>query len=144
MKNALEADLLEPHDLSLIWFALLHRLREAPEQRMRMNDLRDASLYTKSGITRLIDRIEAAGFVTRVRSVASAVAAIRNRIPAKPNGGRSWTPILMNIHVDPQIKLRRHQTKNGKLAQPGSELFAQSFRGKPTAGDGLRRPVGAD
>ena len=66
--NALEADLLDQHDLPLIWFDLLNRLREAPEQRMRMNDLKDASLFTKSGITRLIDRIEAAGFVTRVRS----------------------------------------------------------------------------
>jgi DNA-binding MarR family transcriptional regulator len=66
--NALEADLLEEHDLPLIWFDLLNRLRETPEQRMRMNDLKDASLFTKSGITRLIDRIEAAGFVTRVRS----------------------------------------------------------------------------
>jgi len=66
--NALEADLLEQHDLPLIWFDLLNRLREAPEQRMRMNDLKDASLFTKSGITRLIDRIETAGFVTRVRS----------------------------------------------------------------------------
>ena len=68
MKNALEADLLEQHDLPLTWFDLLNRLREAPEQRMRMNDLKDASLFTKSGITRLIDRIEASGFVTRVRS----------------------------------------------------------------------------
>jgi DNA-binding MarR family transcriptional regulator len=68
VKNALEADLLEQHDLPLIWFDLLNRLREAPEQRMRMSDLKDASLFTKSGITRLIDRIEASGFVTRVRS----------------------------------------------------------------------------
>jgi len=68
VKNALEADLLEQHDLPLIWFDLLNRLREAPDQRMRMNDLKDASLFTKSGITRLIDRIEATGFVTRVRS----------------------------------------------------------------------------
>lgn len=66
--NALEADLLEQHDLPLIWFDLLNRLREAPDHRMRMNDLKDASLFTNSGITRLIDRIEAAGFVTRVRS----------------------------------------------------------------------------
>ena len=66
--NALEADLLEQHDLPLIWFDLLNRLREAPDQRMRMNDLKDASLFTNSGITRLIDRIEAAGFVTRIRS----------------------------------------------------------------------------
>ncbi len=66
--DALEADLLEQHDLPLIWFDLLNRLREAPEQRMRMNDLKNASLFTKSGITRLIDRIEAAGFVTRIRS----------------------------------------------------------------------------
>lgn len=65
--RALEADLQEQHDLSMIWFDLMNRLRESPDQRMRMGDLQEASLFTTSNITRLIDRIEAAGYVRRER-----------------------------------------------------------------------------
>ena len=66
--RALEADLLEQHDLPITWFDVMNRLREAPGQRLRMHELEAASLFTKSGLTRLVDRIEDAGFVRRERS----------------------------------------------------------------------------
>src|SRR3990172_5062716 len=66
--RSLEADLLEQHDLPVTWFDILNRLREAPGQRLRMHELEEASLFTRSGLTRLVDRIEAAGFVRRERS----------------------------------------------------------------------------
>jgi DNA-binding MarR family transcriptional regulator len=66
--NALGADLLEQHDLPLTWFDVLNRLREAPDQRLRMTDLGERLVFSKSGLTRLIDRIEAAGLVRRERS----------------------------------------------------------------------------
>ena len=65
---ALEADLLEQHDLPITWFDVMNRLREAPGGRLRMHELERASLSTRSGLTRLIDRIEAAGYVRRERS----------------------------------------------------------------------------
>jgi hypothetical protein len=43
-------------------------------------------------------------------SDASTTLAIRNRIPANVIGGMRLTPILINIHVEPQIKQRRIQT----------------------------------
>ena len=64
----LESELLEQHDLPLPWFDVLGRLNAAPDRRMRMRDLEQASLFTRSGMTRLIDRIEASGFVQRERS----------------------------------------------------------------------------
>lgn len=66
--QALEADLLEQHELPITWFDLMNRLREAPGQRLRMRELEEASLFTKSGLTRLVDRIESAGFVRRERT----------------------------------------------------------------------------
>lgn len=66
--RALEDDLLEQHDLPLTWFDVMNRLREAPGQRLRMHELEQASLFTRSGLTRLVDRIEQAGFVRRERS----------------------------------------------------------------------------
>ncbi len=66
--RALEADMIEQHDLPLTWFDLLSRIKQAPGQRLRMHQLEEASLFTRSGITGLADRLEKAGFVRRERS----------------------------------------------------------------------------
>ncbi len=66
--RALEADMLEQHDLPLTWFDLLSRIKQTPGQRLRMHELEEASLFTRSGITGLADRLEQAGFVRRERS----------------------------------------------------------------------------
>ena len=66
--RALEADMLEQHGLPITWFDLLSRLSDAPHQRMRMHELEEASLFTRSGITALADRLENAGLVRRERS----------------------------------------------------------------------------
>ncbi|MGI8549373.1 MAG: MarR family winged helix-turn-helix transcriptional regulator [Dehalococcoidia bacterium] len=52
-------------EISLAWFDVLQQLSLAPECRRRMTDLADAVLLSKSGLTRLVDRIEAAGLVNR-------------------------------------------------------------------------------
>lgn len=64
----LEADMLEQHGLPITWFDLLSRLSDAPHQRMRMRELEEASIFTRSGITALADRLESAGLVRRERS----------------------------------------------------------------------------
>ncbi len=66
--RALEADMLEEHDLPITWFDLLSRLKQAPDQRLRMHQLEEASVFTRSGLTRVSDRLEEAGFVRREQS----------------------------------------------------------------------------
>ena len=61
--------MLEQHDLPITWFDVLGRLKQAPGQQMRMHQLEEASLFTRSGLTRLADRLEEAGLVRRDRSV---------------------------------------------------------------------------
>jgi len=64
----LEADMVEQHGLPLTWFDVLNRLDQAPDGRLRMRDLEEQLVFMNSGITRLVDRIEAAGFVRRERA----------------------------------------------------------------------------
>ncbi|MEU6717735.1 MarR family transcriptional regulator [Nonomuraea sp. NPDC046802] len=61
----LEAELLVAHDLPLASYEVLMQLAEAPERRLRMNDLADRVLLSRSGLTRLIDRLQRDGLVTR-------------------------------------------------------------------------------
>lgn len=51
--------------ISLTWFDVLQQLSLAPDQRLRMQELADALLLSKSGLTRLVDRIEKEGLVAR-------------------------------------------------------------------------------
>lgn len=61
----LNALLVAEHDLTLSDYEVLLRLARAPERRMRRVDLAEQVLLTASGITRLLDGLEAAGYVER-------------------------------------------------------------------------------
>ncbi|BDB60352.1 MULTISPECIES: MarR family winged helix-turn-helix transcriptional regulator [Rhodococcus] len=62
----LDKQLLRDSDISFTDFEILVLLSEAPDRRMRMRDLADASTTTRSGITRAVSRMENAGWVRRV------------------------------------------------------------------------------
>jgi DNA-binding MarR family transcriptional regulator len=64
----LEDDMLEQHDLPITWFDVLGRLKQTPDGRLRMHELEEVSVFTRSGMTRLADRLESAGLVRRERS----------------------------------------------------------------------------
>jgi len=59
------ADLQATHGLTLNAYEVLLHLAHAPERRMRRVDLAGSVLLTASGITRLLDGLERAGYVDR-------------------------------------------------------------------------------
>jgi DNA-binding MarR family transcriptional regulator len=61
----LEQELQAAHGLSLPWYDVLVQLNEAPGRRLRMTELAAAVLLSKSGLTRLVDRMLSAGLVGR-------------------------------------------------------------------------------
>lgn len=65
--RCLEAELLAEQRLSLGAYDVLVQLSEAPDHRLRMAELAEAVLLSRSGVTRLVDRLERAGLVSRER-----------------------------------------------------------------------------
>jgi DNA-binding MarR family transcriptional regulator len=63
--ESLEHKLESEAGVPLAWHEVLSRLVAAPEGRLRMLDLAGLIMLSKSGVTRLIDRMEEAGLVTR-------------------------------------------------------------------------------
>jgi DNA-binding MarR family transcriptional regulator len=61
----LERDLTAEAGLPLAWYDVLLQLAEAPNRRLRMAELADSVLLSRSGLTRLVDRLQAAGLVVR-------------------------------------------------------------------------------
>jgi DNA-binding MarR family transcriptional regulator len=63
--DRLDHELREEAGMSLPEYSALLQLAEAPEQRLRMSQLAEGIFLTRSGVTRLIDRLVAEGLVTR-------------------------------------------------------------------------------
>ena len=63
--KALDAELLEAHGLPLTSYEVLITLDAAPGHRRRMSELADSVLLSRSGMTRLVDRLERDGLLAR-------------------------------------------------------------------------------
>jgi DNA-binding MarR family transcriptional regulator len=65
LSKALDAELIREHDLPLTQYEVLLFLHDAPEGRLRMSELADGVLLSRSGLTRLVDRMERDGLLRR-------------------------------------------------------------------------------
>src|SRR3954454_13936184 len=64
--DVLDAELERDAGISQRWYDVLVHLEESPDG-VPMNALAERILYSKSGFTRVVDRMEEAGLVRRVR-----------------------------------------------------------------------------
>jgi DNA-binding MarR family transcriptional regulator len=65
MTKALDAELMREHRLPLSSYEVLLFLADAPGGRLRMSELADGVLLSRSGLTRLVDRMERDGLLRR-------------------------------------------------------------------------------
>jgi DNA-binding MarR family transcriptional regulator len=75
LTRLLDEELRAEHGLSLAEYDALLQLAEAPDRRMRMNRLAEQVILSRSGVTRLIDRLVADGLVERSACLADARGA---------------------------------------------------------------------
>ena len=67
LTGRLEADLERSHGLSLAEYEVLYRLSAAPGQRLRLNQLTSHARMTKSGVSRLVERLQGDGLLCTER-----------------------------------------------------------------------------
>ena len=65
--HELDAELERGHDLPLSSYEVLMNLADAEGNHLRMGELADRLLLSRSGITRLADRLEKQGLISRQR-----------------------------------------------------------------------------
>ncbi|HEU0113636.1 MAG TPA: MarR family transcriptional regulator [Thermomicrobiales bacterium] len=63
--GAIERDLAAAGHIPLLWYDVLVALSEAPDERLRMHELAERVVLSRSGLTRLVDRLEGAGLLCR-------------------------------------------------------------------------------
>jgi DNA-binding MarR family transcriptional regulator len=71
----LDEELTERHALPLSSYDVLVQLDAAPEGRLRMSHLADAVLLSRSGLTRLVTRLEKQGLLERAECPSDARGA---------------------------------------------------------------------
>jgi DNA-binding MarR family transcriptional regulator len=67
LTKALDVELVREHGLPLSSYEVLLFLADSPEGRLRMSELADGVLLSRSGLTRLVDRMEREGLLRRER-----------------------------------------------------------------------------
>ena len=68
----LDAELAREHDMPLSSYEVLLFLNDSEDGRMRMSELADSALLSRSGLTRLVDRLERQGLLKRERCESDA------------------------------------------------------------------------
>ncbi|MCP9491348.1 MAG: MarR family transcriptional regulator [Solirubrobacteraceae bacterium MAG38_C4-C5] len=99
--HALDAELEAAHGLPLSHYEVLMSLGEAPDGRMRMCDLAERVLLSRSGLTRLADRLERDGLICRARCSIDA----RGSFACLTDAGQDTLEQARQTHLE---GVRRH------------------------------------
>jgi DNA-binding MarR family transcriptional regulator len=89
----LEEELREATGLPLTWYDVLVQLSEAPGGRLRMQQLARRVLLSKSGLTRLVDRLCAEGYLRRERDPEDGRGTLAVLTPAGRRALRGSAPV---------------------------------------------------
>jgi DNA-binding MarR family transcriptional regulator len=92
----LDAELAREHDMPLSSYEVLLFLDDSAEGRMRMSELADSVLLSRSGLTRLVDRLERQGLLRRERCESDARGFFAEITPE----GRRAFAVARKTHLD--------------------------------------------
>jgi DNA-binding MarR family transcriptional regulator len=96
LTRALDAQLAREHNLPLSSYEVLLFLADAPDGRMRMSELAESVLLSRSGLTRLVDRLERDGLLKRERCESDARGLFAEITPE----GRRLFDAARRTHLD--------------------------------------------
>jgi DNA-binding MarR family transcriptional regulator len=119
--------MLRPHGISITQYNVLRMLRGAEPEGLCRNEVRDRLLTRMPDVTRLLDRMEAAGLVNRERSSADRrlvstqlTAAGRKLVDSLDAAAEQEHMVLLSHMSDGQLKkLVELLTLARKFAEPG-------------------------
>jgi DNA-binding MarR family transcriptional regulator len=96
LTRTLDAQLAREHKLPLSSYEVLLFLADAPGGRMRMSELAESVLLSRSGLTRLVDRLEREGLLKRERCESDARGLFAEITPE----GRELFDAARRTHLD--------------------------------------------
>jgi DNA-binding MarR family transcriptional regulator len=116
LTRELDAELSREHDLPLSSYEVLLFLNDSEEGRMRMSELADSVLLSRSGLTRLVDRLERQGLLRRERCNSDARGLFAEITPE----GRRLFDAARQTHLDGVRRLFLSHFSRAELRTLGS------------------------
>ena len=95
-QHAVEQQLRADGDLSYVQFQILARLSDAPDGKLRMTDLADGVVYSRSGLTYQAGLLEKRGLITRAPTPDDE----RSVIVTVTDAGRALVAQVLPGHID--------------------------------------------
>lgn len=130
LETILSRELESACGLPLTWFDALVQLRKAPDRRLTMTELASALLFSKSGLTRLIDRMEEAGLVQRLARPGDR----RSLHIALADAGEAKYRQALPIHLDHVKRYFAAHIEDGEAAAVESALVRIAGAARPECG----------
>ena len=118
LQYAVDEQLRADGDLSWVQFQILARLVDAPEGRLRMTDLADGVVYSRSGLTYQAGLLDKRGLITRAPSPDDE----RSVVVTVTDAGRELVARLLPGHVDSVRRLLFESMSAQDLASLGAVL----------------------
>ena len=118
LQYAVDEHLRADGDLSYVQFQILARLVDAPEGRLRMTDLADGVVYSRSGLTYQAGLLDRRGLITRAPSPDDE----RSVIVTVTDAGRALIAHVLPGHVDRVRQLLIEPMTGRDLATLGTVL----------------------
>ena len=112
----LDTELAREHDTPLSSYEVLLYLNDSSEGRMRMSELADSVLLSRSGLTRLVDRLERQGLLRRERCASDA----RGLFAEITDEGRGVFAKARKTHLDGVRRLFLERFSRDELRSIGS------------------------
>ena len=129
----LEQDLHAQQKIPLVSYDVLVQLAEAPGQRLRMSELAEAVLLSRSGLSRLVDRLQKDGLVLREPDPYDA----RGLFTVLTDKGRDTWRDAARVHLAGISRLvidRLGESELRQLAELMAKLDPTPAAGEPAAG----------
>ena len=125
----LDGDLLDEHGLRLGEYEVLLILAWAPDHSLRPSELAHRAVLSRSGVTRLVDRLERDGLVERLACPTDRRGALAHLTPA----GREVLRRAARTHVRGIREYFSDRLSSAQLRQLGTSLgaIASELEGQP-------------
>ena len=117
--RAIEADMAAEHLLPLGWYDVLLELNAAPDRSLRMSELGDRVVLSRSRVSRVVDELEKKGYVERVRDERDG----RAQLATITKAGRAELKRSAPRYLD---GIERHFTS--LLSEPDRMFLARALR----------------
>jgi DNA-binding MarR family transcriptional regulator len=131
---ALEADLRAAGQISLSWYDVLLELNAAPGRRLRMSELGQRAVLSRTRVSRVVDELTAAGLAERQSDQADGRSSFAVLTPAGRNAlRRAWPVYRQAIRRHLGARLTADQCR--QLAELLQQAAAGADAGLPRKAD---------